>query len=88
MDRQFSQNRAFDKKQTASLDRIDSNEGYIVGNVQWVHLVLNRMKSNLKETQFIEWCNLVVKHNQCLPEPLLANDARRNPCSCLCRTKS
>jgi len=45
--------------QTASLDRIDSKKGYIVGNVQWVHKNINMMKNNLSESNFIEWCHLV-----------------------------
>ncbi len=30
--------------QTASLDRIDSLEGYTPGNIQWVHKDLNQVK--------------------------------------------
>ena len=64
MDRQFSKNGVLNKKQTASLDRIDSTKGYIKGNVQWIHLILNRMKSNLSDFEFIEWCNKVSNHNK------------------------
>ena len=46
----------FDENQTASLDRIDSNKGYIVGNVQWVHKTVNIMKQDLTDKEFIEWC--------------------------------
>jgi len=48
--------------QTASLDRIDSSKGYVVGNVQWVHKVVNILKNNLSDTDFLNWCCLVVKH--------------------------
>lgn len=41
---------------TASLDRIDSNKGYIEGNVQWVYKVINYMKSNLPHEEFISIC--------------------------------
>jgi hypothetical protein len=51
------------RKTTASLDRIDSNKGYIVGNVQWVTKPINRMKFNLPQDQFIELCKLVAKYN-------------------------
>lgn len=44
---------------TASLDRIDSGRGYVVGNVQWVHKDVNRMKSNLHQDRFIELCRCV-----------------------------
>ena len=30
--------------QTASLDRIDSNKGYVEGNIQWIHKTINKMK--------------------------------------------
>ena len=52
-------------KQTASLDRIDSQKGYIKGNVQWVHKQLNRMKWNLDEKSFFQWIDMIYhfKHN-------------------------
>lgn len=50
-------------KNTASLDRIDSNKGYIEDNIQWVHKSINAMKLNLKQEEFIEFCHLVsIKH--------------------------
>jgi hypothetical protein len=49
---------------TASLDRIDSSKGYVEGNVQWVHKVINNMKSNLNEQDFINWCKIISKHNK------------------------
>lgn len=47
------------ENQTASLDRIDSSKGYIEGNVQWVHKVVNRMKWKISEKEFINWCKLI-----------------------------
>lgn len=47
---------------TASLDRIDSSEDYIVGNVQWVHKWINIMKWSLTQEEFINICNLVMKN--------------------------
>lgn len=38
---------------TASLDRIDSNEGYYLGNVQFVHKTVNVMKWALPEEEFL-----------------------------------
>lgn len=43
----------------ASLDRIDSRDGYVVGNVQWVHRNINRMKSDFSEDEFIRMCEAV-----------------------------
>lgn len=48
---------------TASLDRIDSSIGYEVGNVQWVHKVVNYMKQSLKEEEFINWCKLIAENH-------------------------
>jgi hypothetical protein len=44
---------------TASLDRIRSDEGYVAGNVQWVHKRINWMKSDMSEKDFIDWCKKV-----------------------------
>jgi hypothetical protein len=49
-------------EQTASLDRIDSLKGYIVGNVQWVHKDINEMKWSKSQDRFIELCKLVAKN--------------------------
>jgi len=48
---------------TASLDRIDSHEGYIFGNVQWVHKHINLMKGKLNQNYFIDLCKNVAKNN-------------------------
>ena len=45
---------------TASLDRIDSSKGYIVGNVRWVHKDINKMINNYGDTKFIEYCTRCV----------------------------
>lgn len=47
---------------TASLDRIDSSKGYVKDNVQWVHKDINKMKNDLSEKAFINWCKLIVKN--------------------------
>jgi len=47
------------KEKTASLDRIDSTKGYIEGNVQWVHLDVNKMKMDLEQSRFLELCNII-----------------------------
>jgi hypothetical protein len=43
----------------ASLDRIDSSKSYAVGNIQWVHKVINIMRNTLSIDEFIEWCRRV-----------------------------
>lgn len=44
---------------TASLDRIDSNIGYIKNNIGWVHKDINRMKSNFSLNYFLKICKQV-----------------------------
>lgn len=46
-------------KNTASLDRIDSNLGYIVGNVQWVHKDVNLIKHTFNHDGFIKIVSLI-----------------------------
>lgn len=48
-------------EQTASLDRIDSKQGYIETNVQWLHKDLNNIKQDYTQEEFINYCRLVVK---------------------------
>lgn len=47
---------------TASLDRIDSDKPYEIGNVHWVHKIINIMKGRLDADEFIKWCRQVVAH--------------------------
>lgn len=49
---------------TASLDRIDSSRGYEVGNVQWVHKDVNKMKTNFSDEEFIAVCCRVADHHR------------------------
>jgi hypothetical protein len=44
---------------TASLDRIDSSKGYIEGNVQWVHKMVNMSKQQYTQEEFINMCTAV-----------------------------
>lgn len=46
---------------SASLDRINSLEGYVVGNVQWVHKHVNLMKRSLSQEEFIGIANQIAK---------------------------
>lgn len=48
---------------TLSLDRIDNSKGYIEGNVQWVHKIINIMKGVLSDTDFITMCKIVAEYN-------------------------
>lgn len=48
---------------TASFDRINSEKGYTVDNVQWVHKDINRLKNVFQQTYFIELCKTVARNN-------------------------
>lgn len=41
---------------TASLDRIDSNLGYTLDNIQWVHTMVNMSKNKYKQEDFVKMC--------------------------------
>ena len=48
--------------QTASLDRINSAQGYIEGNVQWVHKTVNAIKWDLPQEHFLNLCKVITEH--------------------------
>lgn len=47
---------------TASLDRIDNNGCYQLGNVQWLHRDINMMKRTMSQGEFVSLCKLVAAH--------------------------
>jgi hypothetical protein len=47
----------------ASLDRIDSSRGYYLKNIQWVDKMINKMKLDLSQREFILICHSVAKNN-------------------------
>ena len=47
-----------------SPDRIDSNKGYIPGNVHWVLSAVNQMKSNRPMEEFRYFCGAVYLSNE------------------------
>lgn len=51
------------KDKTASLDRIDSQKGYIRGNLQWVHTNANICKNAFENEYFITLCHAVARHH-------------------------
>lgn len=54
----------FTKKTFASLDRIISSNGYVEGNVQWIHKDYNMLKNSWDNEDFIEMCKRVADHNR------------------------
>jgi hypothetical protein len=55
---------AVDLDNCASLDRIDSNKGYIEDNIQWVHKKINIMKMDFDQDKFIEWCKIITRNQK------------------------
>lgn len=59
---------------TASIDRLDSTDGYNIENIVLVHKDINRMKSNFTIKSFIKMCKNVVNN---IPNiDILINDKR------------
>lgn len=52
------------KTHTASLDRIDSKKGYIENNVQWVHKIVNKIKQDLNEKEFVQMCVFIAENTK------------------------
>jgi hypothetical protein len=52
---------AWHKRPTASLDRLDNEQGYVEGNIQWVHKSVNIMRNIYSLEHFIEACLFVAR---------------------------
>ena len=48
----------------ASLDRINSEIGYIISNVQWVDKTINMSKQQMNNEQFIKMCKEVYEYSK------------------------
>jgi len=71
-------NSKYGYKQTASLDRVDSNKGYVEGNIQWVHKDINRMKQHYDEDFFIKMCHLVASTFPRHKPKIIINDPHKS----------
>lgn len=47
------------KQTTASLDRLDNTNGYVLDNIQLVHKRINFMRHTMSVDEFVSWCHLV-----------------------------
>ena len=47
---------------TASLDRINSNEGYTIDNIWWVHKDINLIKRDYILKRFLTWCLYITQY--------------------------
>lgn len=48
----------------ASIDRIDSTKGYELDNIQLVCAIVNVMKNNFNQNEFLNFCRKVVLYNE------------------------
>lgn len=46
-----------------SLDRIDSDKGYVKGNIQWVCVKYNMMKAHATMEEFLKMCRTITEFN-------------------------
>lgn len=49
-------------KFNASLDRKDSNYGYVLGNIQWVLRRVNMIKNDLSQDEFLNLCKKITNY--------------------------
>lgn len=66
----------------AYLDRIDSNKGYINGNIQWVYKPINIMKGTMSHDEFINMCSIIYKKENQKIEPLSAEFLKKQKKCC------
>jgi hypothetical protein len=55
---------AKENESKASLDRIDSSKPYTEDNVQWVSVIVNKMKNNIPEDELIKLCGMISRHKE------------------------
>jgi hypothetical protein len=58
-----SSKRNLDFRYTASLDRIDSKLGYVMGNVQFISTAINYMKNTMTHIQCLEFLQQIAATN-------------------------
>lgn len=68
---------------TASIDRVDSSIGYVVGNFEFVHKVVNFAKGCMSRVDFLGLCARIATVDSCKP----IEDARLNVLSPFWSTK-
>ena len=71
----YSPSRSASADTDASLDRIDSSEGYIPGNIQWVHKWVNQAKNDLAQNDFVDMCRAIGYRAAYLPDSIAKPDA-------------
>jgi hypothetical protein len=53
----------FNDDNVLSLDRIDSKMGYTRENIQFITIRANKMKSDMSDNEFLNYCSIIVRHS-------------------------
>lgn len=61
----------------ASLDRIDNDQGYLLGNVRWVSAMANLARNRWDDAAVIGWARLVTDHHKNISASTLAAEPYR-----------
>jgi hypothetical protein len=64
LDISFSHSKTNNYEATASIDRIDSNYGYVKGNLQWIHKDVNLMKNHFNQDYFLKICEKITNERK------------------------
>lgn len=62
------------KSHNISIDRIDSNKGYYIDNIQLVYPKINMMKFTYSQDEFIDMCKLVSNHTMSMEDEEMGSD--------------
>lgn len=49
---------------TASIDRIESDKGYVKGNIQFISITSNHAKNSMTHEQMIKFCDLIITNKK------------------------
>jgi hypothetical protein len=49
---------------TASIDRVESDKGYVKGNIQFISITSNHAKNSMTHEQMIKFCELIVENKK------------------------
>ena len=63
-----------EKSHNISIDRIDSDQGYYIDNIQLVVPKINMMKFTYSQDDFIDMCKLVSNHTMSMEDEEMGSD--------------
>ena len=63
-----------EKSHNISIDRIDSDQGYYIDNIQLVVPKINMMKFTYSQDEFIDMCKLVSNHTMSVEDEEMSSD--------------